>query len=84
MARGALWRAFEAIDVDHSGTIERDELLDALRDPVKVELLIEGVEALRPLSRPDMVGVMFDAMDVDGENAGKKSKKRAKKKKGKS
>eukprot|EP00947_MAST-08B_sp_MAST-8B-sp1_P005195 g5195.t1 len=66
--RANLLKAFSAIDVDDSGTIEKEELLEALRDPTKVELLLAGTQALRPLTRPEMYSTLFSALDTDGDH----------------
>ena len=65
--RSNLLRAFKAIDTDGGGTIDKHELLDALRDPIKVDLLLRGTEALRPLTKPGMYMTLFNALDTDGD-----------------
>ena len=68
--RANLLRAFDTIDKDHSGTIDRSELLEAVRDPRTIALLIAGADALRSLERADAYATWLSAMSTEGTSTG--------------
>ena len=58
---------FDMIDEDNSGTLDQEELLQALSDNPAVREFVESSAVLRPLLQQKMFAQAFKAMDTDDE-----------------
>ena len=61
----ALEKLFEAIDTDHNGELDSEEMMNAMRDNPNVLKMVENEEALRPLLNPATYSGAFAAMDLN-------------------
>jgi len=60
-----LLRLFKCVDLDHSGVIEKEEFIHAMKTDVEVIEIVQNSKLLRPLLKQNVFEAHFRTMDAD-------------------